>query len=67
MVSKTLSVADQLVETREFSRFSKNRNVCCLVTLRRKINFGCWIMNGGLWIAAQILDEQRMENHFNES
>jgi len=78
MVSKTLSVADQLVETREFSRFSKNRNVCCLVTLRRILNFGFWILGSesildrrtgfaGGWIAAQILDEQRMTDHFNES
>jgi hypothetical protein len=44
MVLKTLSVADQLVETREFLRFSKNRNVCCLVTLRRIIDFEWWIL-----------------------
>jgi hypothetical protein len=43
MVLKTLPVADQLVETREFLRFSKNRNVCCLVTLRRNIDFEWWI------------------------
>jgi len=55
MVSKTLSVADQLVETREFSRFSKNRNVCCLVTLRRILDFEFWMVD---W---------QMKNHFNES
>jgi hypothetical protein len=40
MVLKTLSVADQLVETREFSRFSKNRNVWRLVTLKRILDGG---------------------------
>jgi hypothetical protein len=38
----------QLLETREFLRFSKNRNVCCLVTLRRNVDFGFWILNVGL-------------------
>jgi hypothetical protein len=55
MVLKTLPVADQLVETREFLRFSKNRNVRRLVTLRRIIDFEwwigtdveCWILNFG--------------------
>jgi hypothetical protein len=50
MVLKTLSVADQLVETREFLRFSKNRNVCCLVTLRRIIDFEWWILDFEWWI-----------------
>jgi hypothetical protein len=50
MVLKTLSVADQLVETREFSRFSKNRNVRRLVTLRRIIDFEWWILNFEWWI-----------------
>jgi hypothetical protein len=44
MVLKTLPVADQLVETREFLRFSKNRNVRRLVTLRRIIDFEWWIL-----------------------
>jgi hypothetical protein len=47
MVLKALSVADQLVETREFLRFSKNRNVWRLVTLRRNVNFGFWILDFG--------------------
>jgi len=36
----------------EFSRFSKNRNVCCLVTLRRILDFEWWILDGGWWIGA---------------
>jgi hypothetical protein len=64
MVLKTLSVADQLVETREFSRFSKNRNVCCLVTLRRNINFGFWMVDGGLAVLLRALRLRRDESSF---
>jgi hypothetical protein len=46
MVLKKLSVADRLAETREFLRFSKNRNVRCLVALRRILDFGLWILDG---------------------
>ena len=46
------------METREFLRFSKN--VCCLATLRRNINFEWWILDGGL------ADEESFQRILNQ-